>query len=428
MLLSQENLHVPSNTQHDMEKQKHARIMAFILDQRNRLSGYKSPNHYSQSELDNLPLAEEGGGDNLSLLSASVSQIIPRRRKPNLAPSNRSKRSPSVKSDRRKRKNEESHMKENTHLPQSNSHAFHLLQDYGKNRVKKKWIVSFQQHNRFNPIKSAPNWGYLTRESRLLKQQGQIKYIVPDLVFSEANFLKPDIQASPTSSKASLRQPSISRFFQKPVTATNTTAQKQAVISNKSSKIPSTLASHQTRQRASTAKKSISVIKSSSSNASIERLLKECQEAPQVIIKSNGQPSHDSYDEYNYYCTPPQLPTYPRVKTPTYPRVRTPTNQHPYEEQPQFTPILIESDSETNSYRHPHLKSESVHTDNSLYMFYKDQLNPEHVSEIARKEWDYEDLGDWQIESVASFNSSITNYCDDDNIMNFWQHQFKRTL
>ncbi|KAG2201296.1 hypothetical protein INT47_006799 [Mucor saturninus] len=417
MLLSQENLHVPSNTQHDMEKQKHARIMAFILDQRNRLSGYNSPNHYSQSELDNLPLAEEGGGDNLSLVSASVSQIIPRRRKPNLAPSNRSKRSPSVKSDRRKRKNEESHMKENTHLPQSNSHAFHLLQKFVSPNLEISRIT-------IQPNKKRPKLGLFNKG----KSSAKATRAVPDLVFSEADFLKPDIQASPTSSKPSLRQPSISRFFQKPVTATNTTAQKQAVISNKSSKIPSTLASHQRRQRASTAKKSISVIKSSSSNASIERLLKECQEAPQVIINSNGQPSHDSYVEYNYYYTPPQLPTYPRVKTPTYPRVRTPTNQHPYEEQPQFTPILIESDSETNSYRHPHLKSESVHTDNSLYMFYKDQLNPEHVSEIARKEWDYEDMGDWQIESVASFNSSITNYCDDDNIMNFWQHQFKRTL
>lgn len=67
-------------------------------------------------------------------------------------------------------------------------------------------------------------------------------------------------------------------------------------------------------------------------------------------------------------------------------------------------------------------------TENSLYMFYKDQLNPEHVSDVVDKKWDYEDIVDWQIESVASFNSSLTNYCDDDNIINFWQNQYKRAL
>lgn len=127
MLLSQDYIHDSPSTQHDIEKQKHGRIMAFIYDQKNHLSGYKSPNHYSKSEQDNLPLVEEGG-DAISLLSASVSQINSHRRKHNPVVHNQPNGSFSTKSGRQRKKKRASYTQESTRLPQNNSHAFHLLQ------------------------------------------------------------------------------------------------------------------------------------------------------------------------------------------------------------------------------------------------------------------------------------------------------------
>lgn len=240
------------------------------------------------------------------------------------------------------------------------------------------------------------------------------------MVFSEAKFLKPDSdnndQISRTnSSKAQL---SISRFFQKqkksPPSPSSTHQQqkKSAVVPPKNS---SAQVSHRHLINPGAmapdpfTKRSLIEISSSHSNETIERVLKECKEAPQVI-------SYHKYDQpsFNSHHAPQQqLPTYARVKTPVSDSQRS---------------ILIESHESKDSYYYLERKQSSEFSeDDSLLMFYKD--HNDMFAKYENKEI-HDGIVDWQIESVVSFDSQphADSIPEADNVMNFWLRQYKRAL
>lgn len=293
------------------------------------------------------------------------------------------------------------------------------------------------------------------------------------MVFSETKFLKPDRQPSnertctscdPSFHNGSI-QPSISKFFEKqqPV---NQKPQSPYVENKSSSSTPpknplSILQlnnmnttfknNNKVAEQCDTRNRSVVEVSSSYSNQSIEHVLRECKDAPQVSLNYNRfEHQREPFDDYYHYDNgerPEQLPTYARVKTPTSNII---LEQQHYG---RSRPNLIESslgDVKSSylglmKYDNEYIKNEITTAPSSeatLLVFYKNHLYYDNNSNIqeqpeeqqqVRKDVVFDSLVDWQIESIASFDSasneeSINQYCYDNNVANFWQYQYKRAL
>lgn len=171
--------------------------------------------------------------------------------------------------------------------------------------------------------------------------------------------------------------------------------------------------------------------------------MKECRDAPQVLIDYHSQ--RNSLDNYfSYYdsrqsdhttaerrstaerytaerrCTPErnQVPTYAPVKTPTHRTVHEP---------------LTITESISDHYRtssHLDLSSRkkisaastaTADLEDALTLFYESHniIQPTHSY-----------LADWQIESLSGGGDSLDDTKEeyDNDILKFWEYQYKRTL
>lgn len=154
--------------------------------------------------------------------------------------------------------------------------------------------------------------------------------------------------------------------------------------------------------------------------------MKECRDAPQVLIDYHSQ--RNSLDNYFSYYDSRQSDrtaeccTAERNQVPTYAPVKTPTHRTVHE------PVTI---TESSCYRtNSHLdlssskKSPAAATaadlEDALTLFYRshDIIQPTNSC-----------LADWQIEPLSSGDSlDDTKEEYDNDILNFWEYQYKRTL
>ncbi|KAG2229311.1 hypothetical protein INT48_005348 [Thamnidium elegans] len=234
-----------------------------------------------------------------------------------------------------------------------------------------------------------------------------------DLVFSETKFLKKrkqDSHSPDTLIQKKKKRENKSKFFKQksePKSDTLTPVNYNTTIS------PHRSSSHK------------QINSELSSNQSIKRILKECQDAPQVILDYYSQ--HNSLDNYySYYDTHEsdrtvnrnnhkQVPIYAPVKTP-----RTPTVHEPV--------VISETNSSNYHKTSSHELSNNQDTkspadlEDALTLFYKSH----NIIQPANACGD-DGLVDWQIESLSnSLEDTKEEYSND--ILNFWEYQYKRTL
>ncbi|GAA5795324.1 hypothetical protein HPULCUR_000680 [Helicostylum pulchrum] len=212
------------------------------------------------------------------------------------------------------------------------------------------------------------------------KSSAQATKTVPDLVFSEAKFLKKRKQ----DSHDTLKKKKKSKFFKQ--------QQKSDTLSPVNSPHRS---SHE------------QINSQVSSNQTIKRILKECQDAPQLILQRNSLDYYYESDERN-----DQVPTYAPVKTPIKRTV--------------YDPITISESNKPSSHNTDVLSATTkkdsdspADLEDALNLFYKshDIIPPHQGTSSFVAE-------DWQIESLSS--DPKEEYGND--ILNFWEYQYKRTL
>ncbi|KAI9265360.1 hypothetical protein EDC94DRAFT_658264 [Helicostylum pulchrum] len=217
------------------------------------------------------------------------------------------------------------------------------------------------------------------------KSSAQATKTVPDLVFSEAKFLKKRKQ----DSHDTLKKKKKSKFFKQ--------QQKSDTLSPVNSP-------HRSSHK--------QINSQVSSNQTIKRILKECQDAPQLILQRNSLDYYYESDERN-----DQVPTYAPVKTPTKRTVHDPitiseSNKPSSHEPSSHNTDVLSATTKKDS-------DSPADLEDALNLFYKshDIIPPHQGTSSFVAE-------DWQIESLSS--DPKEEYGND--ILNFWEYQYKRTL